>query len=83
MSEGMDQRGQRNLTATGKVQSWVGTKYLVFCSGYNVPTAWREGIRNSCKPPNHLDVMPDLKWICTIMILIIYIIEIVLIQRQF
>ena len=35
MREGMDQPGRRLLTAPEKV--WVGTKNVIFCSGYNAP----------------------------------------------
>ena len=35
----MGQPGQRLPTTTEKSkESWVGAKYLVYCSGYTVPT---------------------------------------------
>jgi hypothetical protein len=37
MREGMGQPGQRHSCHWKSIESWVWTKYLVFCSDYNVP----------------------------------------------
>jgi len=42
MRKGMGQPCQLPLTVTEEsMKSWIRTKHLVFCSGYNLPTLFR------------------------------------------